>query len=179
MKKFLVFAFSTIAVLYLSLIPGMEKRMYGGGAIIWPYPVYFEMDGYYLEGTSFYKIPDMKISVDGFLGGGISFGYAGIPPYSVFGTAVEALAYVFISKEDWYFNLFGYKVVPALRIDGGIYYSIAGANIPGYSGLHEPGVGIVGPSLGLSFFAEWTKGKYVNFFFWPLPITIYVNILEY
>ncbi len=179
MKKFLVFALVGLTVLSLAFVPGMKKRLYGGDIFLWPFPVIAGVGGYFMEGTNLYSIPDMKIEVDGYIGPGFSAGFASIGYASGMAMEMEALGSIIISKEDWYFNLFGYKITPAIKLDTGLYYSFAGSGFESYYYLHGSGFGLLGPDIYLTFYASWMKGKYMNFFFWPIPLVFGFNVIEY
>ncbi len=178
MKKTLVIIALIIVISSFALIPGMKKKMYGAGVFFWPFPFALGVDGYYTEGNSIYQVPNMKINVDGYLGAGFDGAFVALYSFG-FGAELDLLASVVISKEDLHFDLFGYKIIPAVKLDTGIYYSISGAGVGYYSYIHEPGFGIKGPYLYLTFFTPWKKGKYLNFYFWPVPLIFGASVMEY
>ena len=179
MKKLIVI-FMVIAVsVAFSIIPGMQKRLYGGEIFFWPIPVIAGIGGYYMEGMSLYSIPDMSINVDGYVGPGFSAGYASISEVSGMAMEFDLFGSIVISKEDWKFNLFGYEIFPAIKVDAGLYYSIAGSGFENYYYLHSSGFGFSGPNAYLTFYASWMEGKYMNFFFWPFPFVFGFNVVEY
>ena len=179
MKKLLVLTLVILTVLSMALVPGMKKRLYGGDVFLWPFPVILGVGGYYMDGTNLYSIPDMNIDVDGYIGPGFSAGFASIGYASGMAVELDLLGSVIVSKKDWHFDLFGYEITPAVKLDAGLYYSLAGSGFESYYYLHGSGFGLAGPDIYLTFYASWMKGKYVNFYFWPVPLVFGFNVIEY
>ena len=179
MKKFLVLTLVTLVVLSMAFVPGMKKRLYGGDIFLWPFPFIVGVGGYYMEGTEVYSFPDMNINIDGYFGPGINAGFASIGYASGMAMEMNLLGSIVASKEDWHFDLFGYKITPAIKLDIGLYYSFAGAGFTGYYYLHGSGFGLLGPDVYLTFYASWMEGKYMNFYFWPIPLVFGFNVIEY
>ena len=179
MKKFFIIVFIAITVMSMAFVPGMKKRLYGGDVFLWPFPVILGAGGYYMEGTNIYSIPDKNVEIDGYLGPGLYTGFVSFGYASGMSIELDFLGSIVISKKDWYFDLFGYKITPAIKVDGGFYYSFAGAGFEGYYYLHGSGFGFAGPDVYLTFYADWMKGKYMNFYFWPVPLVFGFNVIEY
>ncbi len=179
MKKLFVLALVALTVLSLAFIPGMKKKLYGGDIFLWPFPIIVGAGGYFMEGTNLYSIPNMNINVDGYIGPGFNVGFASIGYASGMAMELDLLGSVIVSKGDWSFNLFGYRVTPAIKIDTGLYYSLAGSGFEDYYYLHGSGFGFVGPDIYLTFYASWMEGRYMNLFFWPMPLVFGFSVIEY
>jgi hypothetical protein len=177
-RKLLVILTLVVVTLSFAIIPGMQKKLYGGYASIWPFPLAIGVSGYYMEGMQVYSLPDMNVDIDAYVGPGFSSEFATIGFTSGFGAELNALISLVVTKKDWNFELFGYKITPALKIDSGLYYSFAGADYGGYS-VHASGFGIIMPDFYLTFFADWMKGKYASFYFWPFPLVLGFSVVEY
>ena len=181
MKKLVVIILVISVVLSMALVPGMEKRMYGGAvsAILLPGVFGIGVDGYYKEGLEIYDIEGMGIKIDGYAGFGAYASLVTTVGIGGFGYGVELIGTLIAYKEDFGFDVMGYRITPALGLDTGVYYTFAGVSGVGLGYLSDAGFGFISPTPYLTAFVNWGKGRYVNFFFWIFPLTFGVNIVEF
>lgn len=180
MKKFLVVILVLSVVLSMALVPGMKKRMYGGAVSALLLPGVFGMgfDGYYKEGMDLYKIEGANIEIDGYAGVGVYTSYIATIGVAGLGYGIRFIGTLIAYKEDFGFDVMGYRVTPALGLDIAVYYTFAGVSGMGFGYLSDAGLG-TSATLYPTLFVNWGKGKYVNFFFWPFPLTFGVNVVEF
>ncbi len=178
MRRTVVAVLVLVSLVSFALVPGMDKVKYGGSVGLWPYPLWIGATGYYTEGMEVYRIEDRKIYVDLFAGpivGGafLSTGYVG-----AMGMSLGLDVLIFVYKEDFSLDIFGYKVIPALELYAIPYYSLGGASAFGYA-ESSAAFDIYG-GFRLNFLLERPEsGEWMSFYFWPLPLVIGFDVVKF
>ncbi len=182
MKKVLVVSALVLGIVAAALVPGMDKRMYGGSVLLFPFPGAFAAGagGYYMEGREIYKFEDMSVFIDGYAGGGFAADFIFVPMAgSGLGVEIDLRGSAVVYKRDFSFEMFGYKFIPALKVDARLYWDVVGANLMGYIFGNGSAVGFrVDPYLTAVVEWEPDKNRYVSFHFWPYPLIFGVDIWE-
>ncbi len=180
MKRTMVIILASLVITGLAILPGFNKRIYG--AYLEVDPPSFGGGGYYMEGMRLFEIGDTKIEFDGFLGLGLGAAYVNYG-YDVYYTSYFELSpavrgSLMVYKRDLTFDVAGYKMMPSVRVDTGIQFSIG--SIAGWGGTYsgswvtyiEPY-----PYINLMFRKpEWNN--WISIYLWPVPLIVGLDLIS-
>ncbi len=146
-----------------AIIPGLDKTSFGGGFVYIPLleAQGFGLDLRYQEGLELYNL-DKIAKIYGFFG--VGGGYSSIDGSFNFGVPVTFIG----MPSDFSIKLFGSKLIPALSLDSFIGYDT------------KDGLKTSLADISISLFSKLNdKDQYLNVYFWPFPVIIGFNFIQF
>jgi hypothetical protein len=146
-----------------AIIPGLDKTSFGGDFVYIPLleAQGFGLDLRYQEGLELYKI-DKIGEVYGFFG--IGGGYSSVDGSFNFGIPITFIGL----PSDYSIKLFGAKLIPAITVDSFIGYDTKDGLKTSFADIY------------VSLFSKLEdKNQYLNIYFWPFPIIIGFNFMQF
>ncbi len=180
MKRSLLAVLLVVSIMAFSIVPGMDKRFYGGEVGAWTFlgAFSFWVEGYYEEGMGIYDSGDWH--VDLFTGPDVYYSMGGLEGFSAQSLSVRWNARIVLYSDSFKFEVMDYKIYPALTMRAYMYWDTWGASYKQFSiGFGSFGIGVGYPYI-MVFLAKPETGKAsTSWYFWPFPLTIGFDTVEF
>lgn len=169
MKKLLAVFLIISSVAAFSIVPGMDKSLYGAEVGFWGLGAWVE--GYYEEGLNVYTSEDFTVDI--FAGPDVYYSFGGISDVSESYLSLRFNARALVYTDKIKFEFMGYKIYPALSLRAYLYYNVLNLSVEEY-GAEESNFGIYfSPPYIMAFLARPETGKAsTSWYFWPFPLII-------